>query len=97
MQHKDSSSWTRRTFMKSSVVGALLLVGKLLDPPAARSEAVRNCQAALESDAPHKSKMLPSCLPWQEVKFERRSRLGYQLCPGRISPDVHGTGIQQLS
>ena len=63
MQHKDSWSWTRRTFMKSSVVGALLLVGRLLDPPAARSEAVRNCQTASESDAHHKSEMLPSCLP----------------------------------
>ena len=95
MQHKDSWSWTRRTFMKSSVVGALLLVGRLLDPPAARSEALRNCQAASESDAPLKSEILPSCLPWQEAKFERRSRLGYQLCPGRISLDAHGTGIQQ--
>jgi hypothetical protein len=97
MQHKDSWSWTRRTFMKSSVVGALLLVGRWLDPPAVRSEAVRDCQAAPESNASHKIEMLPSCLPWQEAKFERRSRLGYQLCPGRISPDIHGTGIQQLS
>jgi len=97
MQHKDSWSWTRRTFMKSSVVGVLLLVGRLLDPPAAHSEAVRNCQAASESDAPHKREMLPSCLPWQEADVERRSRLGYQLCPGRISADAHGTGIQQLS
>lgn len=93
MQPRDSWSWTRRTFMKSSVAGALLLVGRLVGPPAARSEADRNCQAAPESHAPHKSEMLPSCLPWQEVKFERRSRFEYQLCPGRIFPDGHGTGI----
>lgn len=95
MQHKDSWSWTRRTFMKSSAVGALLLVGRLLDPPAARSEALRNCQAASEGAAPHKSEIVSSCLPWQEATFERRSRLGYQLCPGGIFPDAHGTGIQQ--
>jgi hypothetical protein len=95
MRHKDSWSWTRRTFMKSSVAGALLIVGKLLDPPAARSETVRNCQTASERDAVQKSEALPSCLPWQEASVSRRSRLGYQLCPGRISPDAHGTGIQQ--
>lgn len=94
MQQKDSWSWTRRTFMKSSVVGALLLVDRLLDPPAARSEVILDCQAASESDVPDKSEMLPSCLPWQEAKFERRSRLGHQLCPGGLSPDAHGTGLQ---
>jgi len=96
MQHKDSWSWTRRTFIKSSVAGALLFIGKLLSPPAVRSESVRNCQPASESEALQRNEALPSCLPWQEAKFERRSRLGYQLCPGRISPDTHGTGIQQL-
>jgi hypothetical protein len=82
MQHKDSWSWTRRTFMKSSVAGALLFAGKLLDPPAVRSEAVRNCQAASESEALKKTEALPSCLPWQEASVSRRSRLGCQLCPG---------------
>ena len=96
MQHNDSWSWTRRTFMKSSITGALVFVGKLLDPPAVRSEALRNCEAVSESDAPLKSEPLPSCLPWQEAKFERRSRLGYQLCPGGISPDSHRADPQQL-
>ncbi len=82
MQHKDSWSWTRRTFMKSSVAGALLFAGKLLDPPAVRSEPVRNCQAASESEALQKTEALPSCLPWQEASVSRRSRLGCQLCPG---------------
>ncbi len=95
MQHNGSWSWTRRTFMKSSVAGVLLFVGKLLDPPAARSEGARNCQAASERDAFQKSEALPSCLPWEEASVSRRSRLGYQLCPGSISIDARGTGIQQ--
>jgi hypothetical protein len=95
MQHNHSWSWTRRTFMKSSLAGLLLLAGKLLDPPAARSEAVRNCQPASERDVFQKSAALPSCLPWQEASVSRRSRLGYQLCPGSISPDTRGIGIQQ--
>lgn len=90
MQHNDSWSWTRRTFMKSSVAGALLFVGQLLDLPAARSEGTRICQAPSESEAP------PSCMPWQEARISRRSRLGCQLCPGSISPDAPGIGIQQL-
>ena len=95
MQHNDSWSWTRRTFMKSSITGALLFASKLLDPPAVRSEAIRNCEEASEREALQKNEALPSCLPWQEGKFERRSRLGFQLCPGSISPDAQGTGIQQ--
>lgn len=97
MQHNDSWSWTRRTFMKSSITGALLFASKLLDPPAVRSEAIRNCQAASEGDASHKGEIIPSCLPWQEASASRRSRLGCQLCPGSISPDAQGTGIQQRS
>jgi len=90
MQHKDSWSWSRRTFMKSSLLGALLIIGKLLDPSAAHSEAIPNCQAASESDAIQKSEALPSCLPWQEPSASRKSRLGYQLCPGRILPNAGG-------
>jgi len=37
MIHKDSWSWTRRTFMKSSVAGALLAGYKLLWPSVAQA------------------------------------------------------------
>lgn len=95
MQHMDSWSWTRRTFMKSSVAGALLFAGKLLDPPAVRGEAVHKCQSPAESEVLQKPEVLPSCLPWQETTASSRSRLGCQLCPGSISPDARGIGIQQ--
>ena len=95
MEHNDSWSWTRRTFMKSSVAGALLFAGKLLDPPAGRSEAIRNCEEASEREALQKNEALPSCLPWQEASASRQSRLGCQLCPGSLSLDARGIGIQQ--
>ncbi len=82
MQHKESWFWTRRTFMKSSVAGALLFAGKLLDPPAVRGEAVHKCQAPAEREALQKSEALPTCLPWQEASASRQSRLGCQFCPG---------------
>ena len=56
MQHNDSWSWTRRTFMKSSITGALLFASKLLDPPAVRSEAIRNCEEASEREALQKTR-----------------------------------------
>ncbi|TKB53893.1 MAG: DUF882 domain-containing protein, partial [Nitrospira sp.] len=37
LQHPDCWSWTRRSFLKTSVVGLLLLGGKLLYPSAARA------------------------------------------------------------
>ena len=37
MQHPDSWSWTRRSFLKTSVVGLLLLGSKLLLPSVARA------------------------------------------------------------
>jgi uncharacterized protein YcbK (DUF882 family) len=37
LQHPDSWSWTRRSFLKTSVVGLLLLGGKLLYPSVARA------------------------------------------------------------
>ena len=37
MQHPDSWSWTRRSFLKTSVVGLLLLGSKLLCPSVARA------------------------------------------------------------
>ena len=38
MQHHDSWSWTRRSFLKTSVVGLLLLGSKLLCPSIARAD-----------------------------------------------------------
>ncbi len=95
MQHKESWSWTRRTFMKSSVAGALLFAGKLLDPPAVRSEVISNCEAVSERESHQKSEALPTCLPWQETSVSRRSRLGCQLCPGSLSPDARDTTDRQ--
>ena len=37
MHHTDSRSWTRRTFLKTSVVGLLLLGSKLLLPASVRA------------------------------------------------------------
>lgn len=55
MQHKESWSWTRRTFMKSSVAGALLFAGKLLIP-AVRSEVISNCEAVSERESHQKAR-----------------------------------------
>ena len=47
MQHSDSWSWTRRTFLKTSVAGLLLLGSKLLLPSAVRAHELPDGELTL--------------------------------------------------
>ena len=44
MQHPDSWSWTRRSFLKTSVVGLLLLGSRLLRPSVARANELPDAE-----------------------------------------------------
>ncbi len=47
MQHPDSWSWTRRSFLKTSLVGLLLLGSKLLCPSVARANELPDGELTL--------------------------------------------------
>jgi uncharacterized protein YcbK (DUF882 family) len=44
LQHSDSSSWTRRTFLKTSVVGLVLLGTRLLNPSVVRANELPDAE-----------------------------------------------------
>lgn len=86
MIHKDSWSWTRRTFMKSSVVGALLAGYKLLWPSVAQAGSLPTTTQRSDHEVIHNVETDPFGVAGLEESGMRKSRLGFELCPGRSEP-----------
>lgn len=89
MMHKDSWSWTRRTFMKSSFAAALLAGYKVLWASAAEAgshptihSSGQNVIRNIETD--------PFGVAGLGEPGIRKSRLGFELCPGRPDPGNEG-------
>jgi hypothetical protein len=79
MQHNDSWSWTRRTFMKSSVAGALLFAGKLLGPPAVRSHVCHGKRLAPRGDRDSGANYVPAAYPPMLAALVSSSRVSNPL------------------
>lgn len=82
MQRNDSWSWTRRTFMKSSMVGVLLAAYKWLCPSVVRADDLPATVPRSKSEVIHDAGTDPFGVAGLEKKVVRKSRLGYELCPG---------------
>lgn len=86
MIHKDSWSWTRRTFMKSSVAGVLLAGCKLLWPSAAQAASLPTAAQRSGHKFIHTPETDPFGVEGLGERGVRKSRLGFELCPGRSEP-----------
>lgn len=86
MAHKDSRFWTRRTFMKSSVAGALLAGYKLLWPSIAQASSLPTTTQRADHDVIHNVETDPFGMAGLGESGVRKSRLGFELCPGRREP-----------
>jgi hypothetical protein len=86
MIHKDSWSWTRRTFMKSSVASALLAGYKLLWPSFAQAGSLPTTTQPSGHEAIHNVETDPFGVAGLGESGVRKSRLGFELCPGRSEP-----------
>jgi hypothetical protein len=86
MIHKDSWSWTRRTFMKSSVAGALLAAYKLLWPSVAQAGRLPTTTQCADREVIHNGETDPFGVAGLGESGVRKSRLGFELCPGRSDP-----------
>ena len=83
MIHTDSWSWTRRTFMKSSVAGALLIGYKLLWPSVAQGTSLSTTTQRSGDEVIHNVETDPFGVAGLGESGVRKSRLGFELCPGR--------------
>ncbi|HRI37801.1 MAG TPA: hypothetical protein PLO50_04525 [Nitrospira sp.] len=83
MTRKDSWSWTRRTFIKTSVAGALLAGYKLLWPSAAQAGSLTPTTQHTDHNIIHKVETDPFGVAGLGESGVRKSRLGFELCPGR--------------
>jgi hypothetical protein len=86
MMHKDSWSWTRRTFMKSSVAGVLVTVYKLLWPSAAQTGGIPTTTQRSDYEVILNVETDPFGVAGLGEGGMRKSRLGFELCPGRRGP-----------
>lgn len=86
MIHKDSWSWSRRTFMKSAVAAALLAGYKLLWPADAQAGSPPTTAPRLGRDVSHNAETDPFGVTGLGTRGVRKSRLGFELCPGRSEP-----------
>lgn len=86
MIRKDSWSWTRRTFMKTSVAGALLAGYKILWPSAAQADSLPTTTQRTDHEVSHKVETDPFGVAGLGDGGVRKSRLGFELCPGRSDP-----------
>lgn len=86
MIHKDSWFWTRRTFMKSSVAGALLAGCKLLWPSATQAASLPTTAQRSGHTFIHTPETDPFGVTGLGTRGVRKSRLGFELCPGRSEP-----------
>ncbi len=83
MTHKDSWSWTRRTFMKSSVAGVLLAGYKLFWPSVAQAGSLPTTTRGSDHEVIHNVETDPFGMAGLGKSGVRKSRLGFELCPGR--------------
>lgn len=86
MIHKDSWSWSRRTFMKSAVAAALLAGCKLLWPADAQAGSPPTTAPRSGRDVSHNAETDPFGVTGLGTRGVRKSRLGFELCPGRSEP-----------
>ena len=86
MTHKDSLAWTRRTFMKTSVAGALLAGYKLLLPSAAQAGSLPTASQRADHEVIPNVETDPFGVAGLGEGGVRKSRLGFELCPGRSDP-----------
>lgn len=86
MMHKDSWSWTRRTFMKFSFAGALLAGYKLLRPSIAQAGSLPTATQPSCDEIIHNVEIDPYGVAGLGGRGLRKSRLGLELCPGRREP-----------
>ncbi len=86
MRHNDSWSWTRRAFMKFSVAGALLAGYKLLWPSAAQAGSRPTTTQRVRHEVVHNVETDPFGMAGLGESGVRKSRLGFELCPGRSGP-----------
>ena len=86
MMHKDSWSWTRRTFMKSSVAGVLLVGYKWLWPSVAQADSLPTTPHRSGDEVIHNVETDPFGVAGLGESGVRKSRLGFELCPGRSGP-----------
>ena len=82
MKHNDAWPWTRRTFMKSSLVGVVLAGYKLLAPSVARADSSSTTAQRSGPEVTYDAGTDPFGVTGLEEKVVRKSRLGYELCPG---------------
>lgn len=87
MIHKDSWSWTRRTFMKSSIAGALLAGYKLLWPSVAQSGSLPAPPQHSSQEGLHNVETDPFGVAGLGERGMRKSRFGFELCPGHNRPN----------
>lgn len=83
MIHKDSWFWTRRTFMKSAVAGALLAGCKLLWLSATQAASLPTTVQRSDHNVIHIVETDPFGMTGLGGSGVRKSRLGFELCPGR--------------
>jgi hypothetical protein len=86
MIHKDSWSWTRRTFVKYSVAGALLAGYKLLWPSGTQAGSLPTTTQRSGHELIHNGETDPFGVAGLGESGVRKSRLGFELCPGRSGP-----------
>ncbi len=86
MMHKDSWSWTRRAFMKTSVAGALLAGYKLLWPSATQAGSLLTTTQRADHEVIHNVETDPFGVAGLGEGGVRQSRLGFELCPGPSDP-----------
>lgn len=86
MIHKDSWSWSRRTFMKSAVAGVLLAGYKLLWQVDAQAGIPPTTAPRSGSDVSYNVETDPFGVMGVGTPGMRKSRLGFELCPGRSEP-----------
>ncbi len=87
MAHKDSLSWTRRTFMKCSVAGVLLGGCKSLWPSIAQSGSLPPPTQRSSHKSIHTVETDPFGVAGLGKSGMRKSRLGFELCPGHNKPN----------
>jgi len=87
MIHKDSWSWTRRRFMKSSVAGALLAGYKLLWPSVVQAGSLPTTAQRSDHEAIGNVETDPFGVAGLGESGVRKSRLGFELCPGHSEPN----------
>lgn len=90
MIRKTSWSLTRRTLMKSSLAGAMLAGYKLLWPSVAQAGPPPTTGSRSDLKVIHNRETDPFGVAGLGEGGRRKSRLGFELCPGRGNPSNEG-------